>query len=318
MTTRDRLLALVVPVLWGLNFVVIDEGLGDIPPLLFLSLRFILVALPLVFFIPRPAIPWSTLLGIGAFMSLGQFSLLYLALDLGMPAGLASLVLQVQVMVTILLTWAFLGERATPRQLGGVAVGAMGLLIVALAHGARAPILPLVVTIAAATSWAVGNTITRHAKVASGLSVVVWSALVVPVPCVLLSLAFDGPDAVQAGLQSIDGIAIASTLYTAIGASLIGYSLFNGLLSRYPAATVVPFILLVPPVGIASAWLLQGEVPTRLESLGALVMMAGVATATFGGRRATTAALPPSAEGIPGAEGAASTPRRPVLEDSGA
>ncbi len=308
----------MAPVLWGLNFVVIDEGLGDIPPLLFLSFRFVLVAFPLIFFIPRPAIPWSTLLGIGTFMSLGQFSLLYIALDLGMPAGLASLVLQVQVMVTILLAWLFLGERATPRQLAGVAVGAIGLLVVARAHGARAPILPLLVTIAAATSWAIGNTITRHAKVASGLSVVVWSALVVPVPCVLLSLVVDGPAGVQSGLESIDAAAVASTLYTAIGASLIGYSLFNGLLSRYPAATVVPFILLVPPVGIASAWLLQNEVPTRLESVGALVMMAGVATATFGAKR--PAAVAAEAADEPGAgdpaAGAVPAPARAALGDS--
>lgn len=303
MTSRDRLLALVVPVLWGLNFVVIDEGLGDIPPLLFLSLRFVIVAFPLVLFVPRPDLPWRVLIGIGAFMSLGQFSLLYLALDLGMPSGLASLVLQVQVMGTILLAWLFLGEQATPRQLVGVGVGAAGLLIVAFAHGARAPILPLLITIGAATSWAVGNVLSRYAKVKSGLSVVVWSALVVPIPCLLLSLAFDGPSAIRAGVESIDGVAIASTLYTAIGASLIGYSLFNGLLSKYPAATVVPFILLVPPVGIASAWLLQSEVPTRLESLGAVVMMVGVATATFSGRTPLVAPPGPgTASGDPAVE----------------
>ena len=303
----------MVPVLWGLNFVVIDEGLGDIPPLLFLSLRFVIVAFPLILFVPRPDVPWRTLAGIGLFMSFGQFSLLYIALDLGMPAGLASLVLQVQVMVTILLAWVFLGERATRRQLVGVGVGAVGLLIVAIAHGARAPILPLLVTIAAATSWAIGNTITRHAKVKSGLSVVVWSALFVPLPCLALSLLFDGPGAMWDGLSGMGLTAVASTLYTAIGASLIGYSLFNGLLSRYPAATVVPFILLVPPVGIASAWLLQDEIPTRLESLGALVMMAGVATATFGARKAAAGAAAAGPAGVPGP-----TLPAPAVEDSSA
>lgn len=289
MTARDRLLALVVPIVWGLNFVVIDEGLGDdMPPLLFLAIRFVFVAFPLVVFVPRPDLPWRTVAAVGVFMSFGQFSLLYLALDLGMPAGLASLVLQAQVMITILLAWVFLGERATPAQLVGVGIGAAGLLIVAVAHGARAEILPLLVTIGAATSWAVGNTITRAAKVSSGLSLVVWSALVVPVPCVLLALAFNGPTAVGDALAGFDGVAIASTAYTVIGASLVGYSIFNGLLARYPAADVVPFILLVPPVGIASAWLVQGEVPTALEAVGAVVMMGGVALAVLGGRRTPT------------------------------
>lgn len=290
MHARDRLLALVVPVIWGLNFVVIDEGLGDdMPPLLFLALRFVFVAFPALLFVPKPDLPWRTILAIGGFMSLGQFSLLYLALDLGMPAGLASLVLQAQVMVTILLAWAFLGERATRAQLVGVAVGTAGLVLVAAAHGARAPILPLLVTVGAATSWAIGNVLSRAARVASGLSLVVWSALVVPLPCLALSLAIDGPGQVGDALTGIDGIAIASTAYTVIGASLIGYTIFNGLLARYPAADVVPFILLVPPVGIASAWALQGEVPTALEGVGAVVMMGGVALATLGGRRTTAA-----------------------------
>ncbi len=284
MTSRDRLLALLVPVIWGLNFVVIDEGLADVPPLLFVAIRFTFVALPLVLFIPRPNAAWTTVAAIGLTMSLGQFSLLYVGLALGMPAGLASLVLQVQVMLTILLAWIFLGERSTSRQIGGVLIGAAGLAVVAIAHGARAPIVPLLFVVAAAGSWAVGNVVARRVRVASGLSLVVWSALVVPLPCLALSLVIDGPAEVSRALTHLDAVAIGSTAYTVIGASLIGYSIFNGLLSRYSAGTVVPFILLVPPIGIASAWMLQSEAPTRLEAIGAVVMMAGVVIATFGSR----------------------------------
>jgi O-acetylserine/cysteine efflux transporter len=152
---------------------------------------------------------------------------------------------------------------------------------VAIAHGARAPIVPLLFVVAASVSWAIGNVVTRHTQVASGLSLVVWSALVVPIPCALLSLAIDGPHAIGHALAHFDLSALGSTAYTVIGASLIGYSAFNGLLSRYPAGTVVPYILLVPPVGLVSAWILLGEVPTTLELVGAAVMMVGVATATI-------------------------------------
>lgn len=50
MTPRHTLLALLVVVIWGVNFVAIDLGLTDVPPLLFLAMRFVLVALPAVFF----------------------------------------------------------------------------------------------------------------------------------------------------------------------------------------------------------------------------------------------------------------------------
>lgn len=269
-----------------MNFVVIDEGLSGFPPFLLVSLRFVLVAVPLVFLVPRPRTSWRNVVGVGVFMSLCQFSLLYLALHLGMPAGLASLVLQAQVVFTIALAAAVLRERATRRQVAGAAVGMAGLAVVAAGHGAGAPVLPLLVTIAAALSWAVGNVISRRAQVRSGLSLVVWSALVVPVPTFALALALDGPDAVGHALAHPTGAAVFATLYTAYGASLLGYAIWNSLLARYPAGAVVPYILLVPVVGIAAAWLVQGETPDAIELAGGVVMLVGVATATIRSRRA--------------------------------
>lgn len=284
MSPRHSLLAVLVALVWGLNFVVIDAGLQDVPPLLFLAFRFVLVAFPLVLLVPRPG-PWKDVLVIGAFMSLGQFSLLYVALDLGMPAGLASLVLQAQVMFTVVIAAVALGERSTTQQVVGVAVGTVGLLVVALAHGLRAPVLPLLVTIGAALSWAIGNVAARRARMASGLGLVAWSALVVPLPALALSAVVDGPGEMADAIAGLGWTAVLSTAYTVVFASLFGYVVWNGLLARYPAGAVVPFILLVPVVGILAAWLVQDEVPTALETAGGLVMLSGVAIASVRLRR---------------------------------
>ncbi|MCD9199439.1 EamA family transporter [Aeromicrobium wangtongii] len=288
MSLKHSLLAVLVMLIWGLNFVVIDEGLADVPPLLFLAMRFVLVAVPLVFFIPRPAADWRVVVAVGTFMSLGQFSLLYIALDLGMPAGLGSLVLQAQVIFTIVIAAVVIREPPTRRQAVGAVIGTVGLVLVVVAHGASAPVVPVLVMLGASLSWATGNVITRQAGVQSGLSLVVWSALVVPVPALLLSLVVDGGHEVGRALTHLSVVAILSTLYTAIGASLIGYGIWNSLLARYPAGAVVPFVLLVPVIGIAAAWALQDEVPTVLEVVGGIVMLAGVAAATIS-RRATRA-----------------------------
>ncbi len=280
-TLKHSLLALLVVVIWGVNFVVIDEGLADVPPLTFLALRFVLVAIPAVFFLRPPAIGWRNILAIGAFLSLGQFCLLYLALDLGMPAGLASLLLQTQVILSILISAGLLGERPTRLQLVGVAIGTIGLGIVVVGHGVTAPWVPLVITLGAALSWAIGNVLSRRAKAASGLSLVVWSALIVPVPSFALSLLVDGSDVVFGALSHLSLVAILSTVYTAVAASLIGYGIWNTLMARYPTSAVVPFTLLVPVIGIAAAWLVQGEVPTSSELLGGTVMLAGLATAVI-------------------------------------
>ena len=295
MSGRHSALAVLVAVVWGVNFVVIDEGPAGTPPLLLVSLRFVLVALPLVFLVPRPRTSWRNIVGIGLFMSLCQFSLLYVALHLGMPAGLASLVLQAQVVFTLVLAAGFLRERPTRRQVVGAAVGMAGLSVVAVGHGIDAPVLPLLVTLAASLSWAVGNVISRRAQVRSGLSLVVWSALVVPVPTFLLSLVIDGPDAVGRALAHPTAAAVFATLYTAYGASLLGYAIWNSLLARYPAGAVVPYILLVPVVGITAAWVVQGETPDAVELAGGAVMLAGVAAATIRSRaRAEPVPLAPS------------------------
>ena len=291
MPLKHSLLAVLVMVIWGANFVVIDEGLADVPPLLFLSFRFFLVAFPLVFFIPRPKASWRAVVAVGAFMSLGQFGLLYIALDLGMPSGLASLILQAHVILTIVIATVVLRESPSRRQVIGAAIGTVGLLVVVIAHGATAPVLPVIVMLGAALSWATGNVVARSAGVASGLSLVVWSALIVPVPALLLSLMVDGGDEVGRAVTHLSAVAIGSTAYTAIGASLIGYGIWNSLLARHPASAVVPFVLLVPAVGIFAAWLVQDEVPTALELVGGLVMLVGVATATI--TRSVTTAEPP-------------------------
>ena len=274
---KDALLAVMVAVIWGMNFVVIDEGLAGVPPLLFVALRFVVVLLPAVFLVPRPQIPWRTLATVGLFLSVGQFALLYSALAVGMPAGLASLVLQAQVLFTVVLAALRLHERPTARQIAGTLVGAFGLALVASGRSAETPLLGVLLALAAALSWATGNIASRRARVASGLSMTVWSALFVPIPMLVLALLINGPATVGTALTHLSLVNLLSTAYTAYLASLVGYGIWNTLLARHAAALVVPFTLLVPPIGIVTAWIGQGERPGPAEALGGVVLLAGVA-----------------------------------------
>ncbi|TQK71965.1 EamA family transporter [Nocardioides sp. SLBN-35] len=274
---RDQSLAALVAVIWGFNFVVIDWGMGEVPPLLFLAARFLAVVVPAVFLLDPPPVPWRTVAAVGTFMSLGQFAFLYVAMDAGMPPGLAGLVLQAQVVLTILIAAAVLRERPTRPQVLGVVLGVAGLVVVGLGRGGHVPAVALLLCLSAALMWAIGNVVSRASGATGGLSLTVWSALVVPVPLVLLSLVVDGPAAVADGLGAFGWRAAVSTLYTAGLASLVGYGIFNTLLSRNPSAAVVPWILLVPPVAIGSAWALLDEVPAPAELVGGAVLVLGVA-----------------------------------------
>ena len=286
MTPRHSALALLVAVLWGINFVAIDLGLNpgggaQMPPLLFVAMRFTLVVVPCIFFIRKPDVSLKAIIGVGLLMSAGQFGLLYLAMALGMPAGLASLVLQAQVLLTVLLAAGILGERPTRRQLAGVVLGIAGLSVVAVGRSLVAPLLPLLIVLAASLSWAAGNVVARKAKAASGLGLVVWSGAVVPLPLAGLSLLVDGPGAVSGALLDLQPASILSAVYTAAFGSLMGYGIWNRLLGLYPSSAVVPFTLLVPVVGMTTAWLVLSEVPSPAEVAGGLLLLAGVAIAVL-------------------------------------
>ncbi len=297
MTPRHTLLALLVALIWGLNFVAIDFGLVDVPPLVFLALRFLLVSIPAVFFIKPPAIGWRNILAIGAFLSFGQFTLLYLALAIGMPAGLASLLLQTQIIFSVLISAIVLREKPTRRQLGGTIIGMIGLAVVIIGVGTSVPWLPLVVLLAAALSWAIGNVLSRRAKAASGLSLVVWSGLIVPLPSLALALIVDSPAVVLYAVTHLSLAAILSTVYTAVAASLIAYGIWNTLLAKYPTSAVVPFTLLVPVIGIVAAWAVQGETPTVSQLVGGAIMLGGLAAAVIS-RKPRKLKLAPTARGI--------------------
>jgi O-acetylserine/cysteine efflux transporter len=273
---RDTFLAVLVASLWGFNFVVIDWGMGTVPPLLFAAIRFAVVAVPACFLVPRPAVPFRTVAAVGAFMSLGQFGFLYLSMHLGMPPGLAALVLQAQVVFTIVIAAVVLREPPSRAQVAGVALGVVGLAVVGAGIGGKITVLALVLCLLAGLSWGIGNVVSRASKAPGGLALTVWSATVVPVPLLGLSLLIDGPAAVGQGFAHLGWHGVLSTAYTAGLCSLVGYAIFNRLLSRYPSGQVVPWVLLAPVVAMASSWALRGETPGTAELAGAALLVTGV------------------------------------------
>jgi O-acetylserine/cysteine efflux transporter len=274
MPARHIVLATAVAVVWGVNFVVIHVGLADFPPLLFVALRFTLVAFPAVLFVRRPDVELRWLVGVGVFMCLGQFALLFVAMDQGMPAGLASLVLQAQVLFTIALAILFLGERPRPLQVAGALVALAGIAVIAAGRGGNVPIGALALSIAAAASWGIGNICTRRAQASDAVALLVWASLIPPLPLLALSLALGE------GAPSIGAGGVLAVLYVVVGATFFGFGSWAWLMRRHPASRVVPFALLVPPVGIAAAWVSLGEQPNGAELLGAAVVLAGLAITT--------------------------------------
>jgi O-acetylserine/cysteine efflux transporter len=275
-TRRDILIATVVAAVWGLNFVVIEVGLRELPPLLFAALRFTLVAFPAVLFVRRPKVPARLVVLVGLFLGVGQFGLLFVGMDLGVPAGLASLVLQCQAMFALGLAAAVLGERPTGRQLAGCAVAFAGIALIATGRAAGVSLAGLALCVAAAASWGASNVTTRIARPPDALALLVWASLVPPLPLAALSLTFEGPHAIGDAFAGVGPAGIFALLYVVLGATLFGFGTWTALLRRHPAGVVAPFSLLVPVFGLLSAALLLGETPNAAELAGAAVVLAGL------------------------------------------
>ncbi|WP_175651709.1 EamA family transporter [Pseudomonas sp. Marseille-P9899] len=284
MPLKDLLLALVVIVAWGLNFVVIKVGLDGLPPMLLGGLRFALVAIPAVFFIRRPQLPWRWLLAYGLTISFGQFAFLFEAMGNGMPPGLASLVLQSQAFFTMIFAAFFLGERLRAASVLGLLVAAGGLALIGSENGGHVPLLALILTLGGGACWAMGNIITRRFGNIDLMALVIWGALVPPLPFFAMSWYLEGPALIETSLRNIGMSSILSLVYLALIATMLGYGLWSRLLSRYPAGKVAPFSLLVPVVGLSSSALLLDERLSAIQCWGGLLVMVGLLINVFGPR----------------------------------
>ncbi|HJV06676.1 MAG TPA: EamA family transporter [Chromobacteriaceae bacterium] len=288
MPLLDIAQALAIVLVWGVNFVVIKWGVADVPPLLLGALRFSLAAIPAIFFIRRPALPWRWLAAYALTVGVGQFGCLFSAIKLGMPAGLASVVLQSQAFFTLILAGLWLKERWQAAQIAGLLCAASGLVLIGLSKGGSMTALGLGLTLAAALCWATSNVVVRLMGQAGyksdPLGLVVWSSLIPPLPFLLLSWLLEGENRMLTALQHFSWSSFLAVAYLAFVATLLGYGLWSRLLGRHPANKVAPFSLLVPVVGLLAAALLLGERLTLLQTLGSLLLLGGLLVNVLGGR----------------------------------
>jgi len=283
MPARDIALVLIVVLAWGSNFTAMKLGLEELPPLLFVGLRFAIL-LPLILLFPRPA-SWPVILGIGLLINIGQFAFLFSAMEADVTAGLASLILQAQAPITIVLTAVFFGERVAFLQALGIGLAVLGLILFAAAGGGNVTPMGLTLVLCGAASWACGNLILRRAQGVNMAALFVWASLVPALPMLAASLSFEtsAPLATIAALSLQGWLAV---IYVALISTVLGFSIWGVLLSRHPAAQVTPFALLIPVVGLSVAALVLGETVTRGEALAAATIMAGLVLAVLGPRLA--------------------------------
>jgi O-acetylserine/cysteine efflux transporter len=282
------MLALAVVFVWGTNFVVIKWGLAEFPPFLFAALRFLFCVVPWIMFIPRPPVSWGRLATFGVLLGAGQFGLLFLAMQHDVTPGLASLIMQVQVFFTIGMVMVLHAERLVIAQFVAMVLGAAGIALIGWhgVHdgGASVTLAGLAMLLCAAASWACANVVARGAGRVDALAFIVWSSPFSLPPLILLALGVHGWPAMQSALRAATWAGWASVAWQSVGNTLFGFSAWNWLLARHPAATVTPSALLVPVFGMSASALLLAEPLQGWKLLAAGLVLAGLALNLYAGR----------------------------------
>jgi O-acetylserine/cysteine efflux transporter len=293
LSARDLCRAGLIVVIWGSNFVVMKIGLREMGPMLLGALRFAIASLPLLLFVRRPQLPWRFIAAYGLAQGLGQFGCVFLALSLGLPAGVASIVLQTQAFFTVMLASVFLGERTRATQWAGLLISACGLALIAGEGRAGAGHIPLggfLLCLAGAAMWAGSNIVARlaqrHNPNFDATSLVVWGSLAPIVPFLLLAVLQDGVPSTLSSLESLTWKGAASVVYLGLVATVLAYSMWAGLLKRYSAGIVAPYSLLVPVVGLYAAWIVLDERLSPAQWAGVAAVGAGLLVNNFGDRMA--------------------------------
>ena len=287
LSPRDLILTLAVVAVWGFMFVLIKVAVREAPPFALVALRFAMAAIPLVFFVRPPAMPWRYVIAYGVTIGVLQFGLLFLGIKLGMPAGLSSIVIQVQVFFTIALAAALDGDRLQRHNLIAAAIAVAGIALLGahkLEAGESGTFIGFLLVIASGLAWAAGNVIAKrgageHAP--DMFALVVWSSLVPPLPLAALSYATEGGPAMIHAVLNMSATAWACVAVMAYGATLFGFGSWAALMHRYPTTLISPFGLLIPVSGIASGALFLGETLAPLQIAGVALIFAGLVVNTY-------------------------------------
>ena len=274
---RHFLLALAVVTVWGTNFVVIKLALAHLPPLLFAALRFTLALVPALFFLPRPNVKWQNLALYGVLIGVGQFGLLYVAMNGHISPGIASLVIQTQVFFTIGLSMLVAGERVRGFQWFALLLAASGIVIILANTDGTTTFLGLALVLMGSFSWAGGNIAAKRGAPANMLAYVVWSSAFAIPPLFALSFLLEGWAVMKSGMLDSDLSTWAAVAWQAWGNTLFGYAAWGWLLARHPAAIITPMALLVPVFGIGASAFYLGEPLPAWKLIAAALVMTGLA-----------------------------------------
>ena len=284
MPIAHLLLTLLVVVVWGINFLFVKLALNEMTPFWLCVVRFLLASLPAMLWIKPPQMPLRVVALYGLVMFTMQFGFVFLGMHVGMPPGMTSIVMQVQVFFSMFFAAFYLKEIPYPWQIVGAFIAFLGIGLIAMHFDSNATLSGFLCILAAAASWGAGNLITKKYHHVNMMGLVIWGSFFASIPMLVLALLFEGPQQLIQNYHQTDTLGIISVLYITYGSTWLGYGTWNWLISRYPVSTMVPFTLLIPIVGVFSSAFWLGEPLQSWKMIAGALVIGGLSINIMGAR----------------------------------
>jgi O-acetylserine/cysteine efflux transporter len=272
----DSVLAILVAMLWGINFIAAKYGMAHFAPFFLTGLRFALTGLLMVLFVARPAraqVP--ALVKLALVMGVLQFATMYVSLDMGLDISSVAIIGQMGVPFSCLIGALFMNDRLGKWRLSGMVLAFAGMVIVAGTPNVLQHPLAFAISTFSALCWAIGNMMAKHLKGVGSMQMLAWMSLFSAPQLFAVSLLLEGnqwPLILNAPMSA--WLALG---YTVFFSTIVAYGLWYYLIRRHPVSQVAPYSLLTPLAGIACGHIYFSEVMTPEMIIGGAIVIIGVA-----------------------------------------
>ena len=288
MTTRQVLLALIVPITWGFGYALTKIGMEQFPPLLLMSLRFGIAGLILVWFTKPPWEYMKDLFVVAFIGSTIQYGLTYYGLK-GIDVSTASILVQLEGPILALLSTLILKERLGWTRALGMGLAFAGVVVIAGEPRLSGSLDSVALVISGAVFWAIAQIMISRLKSLSGITILAWVAIIATPQMLLISLAIEKDQ--WRSIVSANLVDWSIVFYLSIIMTVVGYSIWYHLLRICDVSKISPFLMLLPVTSIIAGIALLDEQFTLAMGIGGLLVMTGVASTLVNWRRPVNTTL---------------------------
>lgn len=275
LANKDLLLAIFVMFLWGANFSFIKLGLLELDSLVLAALRFLLCAVPLVFFVKYPKVDYKIVLSYSFLFGFGLWGISNYAIQTGVPAGIASLILQFSPLFTIILSFFIFKTNLNIKQLVGIGISILGLIFLIMYRSNNISILNIFYLLISAFSWSICNILVKKYQPENMFSFVIWTSLYSSL-ILFVMVIFKDYRLIIDIKNHINFNTIISLISQAYVTTLFGYWAWNMLINKYSPNVVSPMSLLVPVFSIAISYAVFNDNISFFTALSCLIILIGL------------------------------------------